>query len=261
MISIIIPNYNNVDYIYETLLSVFNQTEKNIEVIIIDDGSELEKYKLLKEIVQNNFKEKNIVLLKNKKNFGLPNSLNRAISNAKGTFIARIDNDDLWINKEKIKVQKEILEKEKLTVLIGTKYLIGENLNSAKKLTNIESTNEEIRNVLLYKNPFCHSSVMFRKKDFDKVGGYNSKLKYTEDHDLWIRLSQIGKIKILEENHVFYRESVYGMSKKTNKIIKKYYSVRILFKFFSKLPNRIKAIIKVSSYVFGLYKIKRIIKI
>ena len=100
LISVVLPVYNCKEYIRDSVQSILQQTYKNFELIIVDDGSEDGTLDIL-----NNFKDKRIRLYKNKYNRGLIYSLNKALNKSKGQFIARMDADDIC---ELNRLQKQI---------------------------------------------------------------------------------------------------------------------------------------------------------
>ena len=106
-VSIIIPYFNKKDYIHSTLNSVFKQTYKNFEILIIYDDPSKKDLDLIKELKK---KDKRIRLIINKKNIGPGYSRNKGLDKAKGNYIAFLDSDDLW-KKGKLKNQISFMKK------------------------------------------------------------------------------------------------------------------------------------------------------
>ncbi len=189
LISIIMSVYKpDKKGLFRTVKSVLEQSYLKYEFIIIQDDVEKKTEDLLKKI-----NDTRVVILKNSENLGLVKSLNKGLSCAKGAYIARIDVDDWWeINK--LKLQLEVMLKKDL-VLTGTQVnYVDVNLNPLKKYKT-PSTNEFLKSVLESgKNPFTHSSVMFKK--FDGIS-YNENALHTEDFELWCRYYFLGKMEIL----------------------------------------------------------------
>ncbi|MDD4353774.1 MAG: glycosyltransferase family A protein, partial [Candidatus Nanoarchaeia archaeon] len=115
-ISVIMSAYNTERYIAEAIESILNQTFKDFEFIIIDDGSTDDSLKIIKRYVK---KDRRIKLIHNKKNIGLTKSLNKGLKIAKGQYIARMDADDISL-PQRFQIQYDFLEKNKDIFLIGT---------------------------------------------------------------------------------------------------------------------------------------------
>lgn len=193
-ISIIMSAYKPTrEGIFRSIKSVLSQTLTNFEFIIINDDNTLETQNLLNEI---NCLDNRVKIITNKKNIGLVKSLNKGLKYAEGTIIARIDVDDWW--------EPEKLERQYKYMLINKLDLLGTATNFVDEqlcLINFEYLDNVKEQLLLGKNPFVHSSVMFRKKD---NFFYNTKALYTEDFELWCRYYLDGKIGYLNEKLTYY---------------------------------------------------------
>lgn len=223
-ISILLPTYNGSKYIEKAIISVIHQSYKDWELLILDDastdatGSISLKYTGL---------DPRIRYIKNDKNLRLAQNLNKGVKLSSGVFIARIDEDDVWIDRDKLTKQIEFLNNNPKCALIGTSFKIVNE--SGKHIRNVISPTEDIliRKIILSYNPFCHSSVVFRKVDAIKLGGYDPKITYGEDWDLWLRLGEIGTLATLSDITVRYLQRNTSMSYK--------HSVLKQFKFHLKL--------------------------
>ena len=184
LVSIIISIYNDEKFIKKSINCLLNQTYKNIEIIIINDGSTDKSNKILK-VFEKNYK--NIYLINNKKNIGLTKSLNIGIKKSKGKYIARQDCDD-FSYAERISKQVAILENNKEIALCGTQRIIEDTRKSKSYRDFLPLEDYQIRKKALYMNPFFHSSIMIRKKILYEVGLYNEKFSYVQDLELWSRI-------------------------------------------------------------------------
>ena len=185
LISVIISNYNNSRYLKKSIISILNQSFKNFELLIVDDCSNDESRKIIRKLKKI---DKRIKFFENKKRKGLTKNLIKLIKFSKGEFIARQDSDD-FSNRSRFKKQVSFLKKNNDYSLVGSLGCIG-----SKKI-KLPTSNKDIRKRLEISNCFLHSSIMMRKNDYLKVGGYNSDFIYSQDYDLWLRISKIGKIK------------------------------------------------------------------
>lgn len=181
-VSVVMPIFNQESFLKEAVKSILDQTFKNFEFLVLNDGSTDNSLKIIKS-----FKDKRIKIFQNKKRQGLARGLNFLIKKAKGEYIARMDGDDISL-PGRLRDQVGFLEKNPQIVLVGSWAKIinekGEVIGEFKYPTRYAA----IRKIILSNNPFIHPSVMFRKKIFKKLGGYDEKLFYSQDYDLFLRL-------------------------------------------------------------------------
>ena len=193
------------DMLKEAINSILNQSYKNIELIIVCDG-EREEYEKIKKM-----NEPKIKVLLNEKNRGLPYSLNRAIRNATGDYIARMDSDDISVSN-RIEKQVKFLEEHEDIGVCGTEaILFGEK--KGKKRIYLKNE-EQIKIQLLYRATLIHPTVMIRRNVFEEYE-YNEQFLYAQDFELWSRVSEKFKIAILPITGLKYR--VHGQQVSINK--------------------------------------------
>ena len=123
LVSVIIPFYNEEDYFDDCIDSVLNQTYQNLEIIIVNDGSEKKFYEKLNVLQQ---KYPNKINLFHKKNGGVSSARNLGIQKATGKYISFLDADDSWL-PDKIEYQIKIIKEKNLNFLHGSYYVIDEN--------------------------------------------------------------------------------------------------------------------------------------
>jgi len=166
----------------KALQSVFQQKFHDFEIIVVDDCSTDETFDFLSQ-----YKAKDtITLIRNEHNLGLQKSLNKGLEYATGEFIARIDDDDLWIDEEKLKKQYDYLTKNPKVILLGTAFKTDEG-----HIYNPQN-DVDIRNQILFRCPFQHSTVMFKRIIDNQALRYNENLNYAEDWELWLKLGKYG---------------------------------------------------------------------
>lgn len=226
LVSIIISIYNDEKFIKKSINCLLNQTYKNIEIIVINDGSTDKSQKILKEFEKN---YKNIYLINNKKNIGLTKSLNIGIKKSKGKYIARQDCDDISYT-ERISRQVAFLEKNKEIALCGTQRKIVDARMSKKYRDFLPLEYCQIRKKALLFNPFFHSSIMIRKKILYRVGLYNEKFTYVQDLELWSRI--IFRYKTANLKNILCRKYI---SKERISFDKKNFLIRSFCSFRARL--------------------------
>lgn len=201
-VSIIIPTYNRVKMLEKSIESVFAQSYKDWELIIIDDASTDETEERMKQLSS---REKSVRYMRIPKieGKGISEYLNIGLRNSRGEYIARIDDDDFWCHKDKLKMQVEFLDENPEYVVVGGGViLVDENGMELFRYLKKE-TDEEIRRFALYSNPFTHATVMFRKETAMKLGGYRI-MKHVEDMELWLRMGKVGKLYNIKEYFITY---------------------------------------------------------
>ena len=193
-ISVIMSVYNTQpDWLKESIDSILNQTYSNFEFIIVNDGSTEDI-----DSVINSYNDSRIVYIK-QENSGLPVALNKAISVAKGEYIARMDSDDISV-LDRFQKQVKYLEENPGVSVVGGWF---EN-TMTKKVFEAPAEVSYLR--LLYSCCMVHPSVMFRKKDFEKYEyKYNENFRVAQDYELWSRVIRNLKMANIQEVLLKYR--------------------------------------------------------
>jgi glycosyltransferase involved in cell wall biosynthesis len=228
LVSVIMPNYNCERYLSESIESILKQSFKNLEFIIVDDGSTDNSLKIIQKYAK---LDKRIKVLVNKKNLGLIKTLNRALKFVKGKYVARMDADDVSLP---LRIEKEykFLHSNPDIFLIGTGVItMYENRVLGKKVI-FESFPERVKKMAISNNPVAHGTWMFRN---NKKIYYREKMLYCEDYDLILRLISEGyKISNLKEPLYLYRmrptsicKSKAGLSALFSEKAKEFYVQRL----------------------------------
>ena len=187
--------FNAEDHLYESIKSIINQSFRDYELIIINDGSTDDSLNIINKFKKND----NRIKIFNQKNIGLTKSLNIAARKAKGEYILRQDADD-YSDPKRFKKQIDYLIKNNLVALgSNCTNLYDNNIKTIWGYFN----DHEIKKIVYLRPPFAHGTAIFRKDIFDKVGMYNEKYYTSQDLDLWIKISKYGKISMLKERLVF----------------------------------------------------------
>lgn len=193
-VSVILPVYNCENFIFETVQSVLNQTFTDFELLIIDDCSTDRTVSII-----NQFNDKRIQLIVKEKNTGYTDSLNYAISIAKGQYIARMDGDDICV-ATRFEKQVAFLDANPKIILCGSAIqIIGTDT-----ILRHPASHEAIKVKLCFGTSFYHPSVMGRVEVF-RANLYDKTYEPAEDYDLWTRLAFQGELANLEEVLLWYR--------------------------------------------------------
>jgi len=194
LVSIILPTHNRKKYVERAIKSALDQSYKNVELIVIDDcstdGTEINNPR--------------VIIVRNETNLGLARSLNKAIRIAKGKYIARLDDDDFWCDDKKLEKQVNFLEKNSEYGLVGGGVIRVDKEEKEVVRYLLLEKDEEIRKAILVDNVFAHTTALFRKDVWKKVGGYDENLDGLEDIDLWLKIGEMSKFYNFQEFFVCY---------------------------------------------------------
>lgn len=202
-VSINLITFNRANFIHQAIDSVLAQTFSDWELIIIDDASS-DNTKELVELYL--LKDKRIKYFRQDSHTGIAPARNLALKLSIGKYVAVLDSDDIWTDKNKLQKQIEFLDNNFDFCLVGCGVeVVNEKGEPLYKYCNPEK-DEEIRKNILITNPFAHSSAVYRKNIIEHIGGYNETLKIGEDYDLWLRIGKVGKMANLNQVYVSYRK-------------------------------------------------------
>lgn len=217
LVSVVIPTYNRADLIEKAVKSVINQTYKNLEIIIIDDGSTDNTKEALA-----NIKDYRISYYYQENSGGPSKPKNSGIKKAKGDYIAFLDSDDFWLT-EKIEKQMEIIDNsdEPNLSIVGSAALIDRNIFFYKKYLYKDCDNLYER-ILSGNFILSCSSLLIKKELFDNIGLFDENLRVGEDWDFLIKAFKKGyKFSALKDPMFIYRRHGSNITKygfKNNKI-------------------------------------------
>jgi len=239
-VSIIMATYNGKkDLIWEAIKSVINQTYKDFELIIINDDSTNDVENTILEFQK---EDNRIIYIKNIKNIKQSNSRNKWINISKWKYIAIIDDDDIWSDKDKLSKQIKYMDNNPKCWICWTNMIIvNNNLEEIRKVRYNQSDNE-LRNDALRTNPMAHSSVVIRKEIIDKVWWYNNIYNLVEDYELILRIWKISNFHNIDSYSIKYRINPNSVSRK-NKLKQKIKVFELMYKYRKEYPNYLKSMI------------------
>lgn len=218
LVSVIVPCYNHEKYVEKTIESIINQTYKNIELIVIDDGSKDNSPNILEKLSrQYNF------YYEHQQNIGLPATLNKMIKMAKGKYISLIASDDVkTLDKIEVLVKEfEDLSDDYAVVCGGAKFIDdngkeialhvnGQEYRSAPDVHTCMRSNFDYEKdfgeyvTLLKGNYIPVMSTLIKKEVLFKVGLYEENIRI-EDWNMWLKLARTYKMKYINKTVAYYR--------------------------------------------------------
>lgn len=200
-VSVLIAAYNAAKYISETIESVLAQTFEDFELIIVDDCS----FDNTAEIIFS-FNDPRIRYFKNDSNKGISFTRNRLIYLAQGDFLAILDADDIAL-PNRLEIQQSFLKNNPAYVLVCSWFETIDESGNTKAIFRKSISTEEFPVSLLFSNKIAQSSVMLNAKLLpNKNNLYNIEFPPAEDYELWVRLLKIGKLKMIPEILLKYRD-------------------------------------------------------
>lgn len=199
LVSVVMSVFNAEKYIHQAVESILRQTYKNLEFIVINDGSTDGTRDILES-----FEDSRITFI-HQDNVGITQSLNKGIALAHGKYVARQDADDIS-KPERLEKQVAFLEGHPQVGLLGSRFEFIDEDGDVKRQSFLPTDNDTLQERLTKINQFCHASVIMRKEALDKVGAYSEFFRYAQDYDLWLRISEHYEIANLPEMLVQYRE-------------------------------------------------------
>ena len=195
-VSVLMPVYNAEPYLAEALESILAQTFRNYEFIIVNDGSTDGSLGILKDFAARDCR----IRLIDRPHVGIVTALNEGLAEAHGTFIARMDGDDVAM-PERFAHQVRFLNQHPKIVALGCRCLTVDEDDDPFTILGLGTTHEEIEGTLLEAlgSSIVHSSAMFRRNALVALGGYHAEFGLAEDLDLYLRLAEIGRLANLPD--------------------------------------------------------------
>lgn len=201
LISVLLSTYNDLPYLKESVESILNQSYKNFELILIDDGSNLKTKKYLKTL-----KDKRIKLITNKSNLGLTNSLNIGLKAVLGNYVARMDADDISLPKRLESQLMFMINNPSVDISGSWAKLIDKNGKEIGVKKNPLSNKAIKRSLDIYPS-IIHPTFFAKIEFFKKLHGYRAEFDGAEEYDLLIRAKRKFTMANLAEPLIKWRLS------------------------------------------------------
>ncbi len=200
-VSVVVSTFNGERYIGQTLESLFDQSFRGFELIVVNDGSTDNTSGIVRQ-----FNDNRLRLLENDRNRGIAESQNTGISLARGEYVALQDHDDLSV-PGRLEKQVTFLDEHRHIGLVGSECtVINENGKSTDRFT-VSTSDIDLKWTLLTHNAFLHTSVMFRRRILDSIGPYSpaSEFTYAEDYEFLSRVAAQYPVANIAEPLVMWR--------------------------------------------------------
>ena len=208
LISVLLPVYNASAYVEAAVCSILNQTFRDFELLVMDDGSTDQSLQIIRAIAEHD-PRMNVVSRENK---GLVDTLNELLGRARGSLIARMDADDIAA-PVRFERQVQALESDPGLLAVGSDVRSIDDFGRYLKPTVMPHTHEEIDAHTMGVEQgcgMCHPAMMFRASAFALAGSYRKEFWPAEDADLVLRIAEQGRLMNIAEPLLSYR--VHGGS-------------------------------------------------
>ena len=206
-VSVLLPARNEERFLEQAVESILRQTEPNFELIVVDDGSTDDSREIIERLAAS---DRRIKLIRQPLT-GIVAALNRGMREASGSYLARMDADDL-AHPKRLELQAHYLDRHPRIGLVGSRVeYLGDARSNRGLAVFVEWSNSLVapRDIELYRfveTPFVHPSVMLRRELTERFGGYRDG-PFPEDYELWLRWLESGvRMAKLEQTLLSWRD-------------------------------------------------------
>lgn len=197
LVSILIPCYNADVWVRSAIQSLILQTYNNIEILAYEDGSTDSTGEILNTLAK---QDKRIKVFNNTKNNGLVNALNTLVEKSNGTYIARMDADDI-AHPQRLEKQLSWIIRQEVDLCGSWFREFGQGLS---RTTKWPISNNELHAAMLFQNSICHPTILAKRQVFDEFT-YSENYRYVEDYDIFSRIMTKYKVCNLPQPLLKYR--------------------------------------------------------
>ena len=213
LVSVVMPTYNGGKFLPLAVESILNQSYKNLELIVIDDGSTDGSVERLSA-----FSDSRLRIIKNPSNSGVVYSRNIGILSAAGQLVAMLDSDDLAY-PDRLQKQVDVFYQDPDLSLLGSAADVIDSDGRLVSSMGVTGDSAAIKKNILISNQFIQSSVMFKRDLAINLGMYSSQYPLAEDYAFWIKFVIANKVSNLTEKLVAYRVHESQVSQKKIKLM------------------------------------------
>jgi len=201
-ISVLMTVYNAESFLTQAISSVLAQTCVDFELIILDDCSVDSSWSIIESFAK---QDPRIRAIRNERNLGGCENLNKGLSLVRGKYLARHDNDD-WSYPDRLQKQWDFLEAYPHIGIVGGTIEIIDTEDRVIGRRKYQLSDEDIRKKIFRYSPFAHPLVMIRKSSLDQAGRfYDHIFAPADDYDLWFRLGKVTQFANLPDTLLQYR--------------------------------------------------------
>ena len=206
VVSVVLPVRDGEAFLAEAIESVLGQTLDELELVVVDDGSADSSREIADAFVA---RDSRVRVVTQPIPAGISRALNLGWRTATGRYVARMDADDVSL-PDRLERQITFMTEHPDVGVVGGAVLLIDERGAHVGQIRYPATDAAIRARLVTANPFAHPSVVIRREELGRVGGY--RLDHVEDYDLWLRLAPHTRFANLEEPVLLYRRHARQVS-------------------------------------------------
>ncbi len=200
LVTVLMSVYNGEKHLAGAIESILNQTFKDFEFLIVNDGSTDSSRNIILS-----YNDSRMQLIDNATNIGLTRSLNKGLELARGTYIARMDADDISL-PARFEKQIAFMESNKDVAVCGTCGFYIDHHGILRGDIQMNLNYDDIYSNIFLKNQLMHGSVIFNRKVIQSLGMYDETYTNAQDYELWLRVLMNGyKIHNINDRVYYYR--------------------------------------------------------
>jgi glycosyltransferase involved in cell wall biosynthesis len=200
VVSVVLPVFNAEAYVGAAVESILDQTHRDLELIVVDDGSVDGSGQILREYEAADPR----VRVHRQENQGQGTALNEGFRRAAGTYVAVMDADDVAF-PDRLERQVALLEENPGVLLVGGAVVVTNAEGAPIETVRFPCSDAELRRLLPLRNVFSHPTVVMRRSAFAAAGGYRPVVRPAEDYDLWLRMAEMGEMRNVAATVLAYR--------------------------------------------------------
>lgn len=226
-IDILVTAYNSAHYLPQTLDSLLGQTYPDWRLIVVDDLSNDRTGEIIEDYAA---RDARITRLMGQHQ-GIAAAANVGLAAVNAPLLARMDADDI-ASPTRLQVQYEFMQAHPDVLATGSDVMLIDERGRPLRRRTAPTGWQHIETTLKTRNCMCHPSAMIRTEALRQIGGYRDKFRNSLDYDLWLRLSEIGKIENISQDLLFYRRHASQISASGNAHRQTLYSVAAVTDYF-----------------------------
>lgn len=218
LVTVIMPLYNAARYVRQTIASLQRQTFENWKLVVVDDCSTDNGPDIVASL-----RDHRIQLIRHDRNRGAGEARNTGLAATDTPYLAFLDADDLCLPR-RLERQIAFLEAHPRVGVVGTTVGFIDEEGRRRRIGFWESRwnwfgrDDALAIALLFRNPFCTSSIMLRREALGQER-FSQEFALAEDYELWVRLAQRCELRMLRECHLLYRDHRRGVSKRQSDVL------------------------------------------
>ncbi|MGB7444911.1 MAG: glycosyltransferase family A protein [Coleofasciculaceae cyanobacterium] len=228
-VTVVIPAYNAMRYLPETMETALSQTYTDFEVLVVNDGSTDHTAEWVSQLTDSR------VRIVSQENKGLAGARNTGVANAKGEYIAFLDADDLW---ELTKLEKQVRcldENPKVGLVYTWTALADQDGKSTGRVIKSHAEGDVWKELLEFNMVCCGSTPLIRRSCLEAVGLFAKDVTPSDDWEMWLRLASQFHFGVVKEPLIRYRQHASNSSKKSQVMLET--SRTIIERTFASAPT------------------------